>query len=411
MEKKSRNPNNASSIYKGGDGYWHGRVTVGVRDDGRPDRRHVSSKSRADVVKKVRALERAREEGKVQAIGQHWTVRQWLEHWLENIARPSVRENTYSGYRVDVHVHLIPAIGAHKLRTLQPEHLERLYVRMQANGSKPATAHHVHRTVRTALGEAERRGHLPRNPARLAKAPRVEELEVEPFTVEEVQRILEAAALHPRNSSRWALALALGLRQGEVLGLQWSDVDHHAGSITIRRGRQRPRYAHGCQEPCGMKHAGRCPDRQSVRAETAETKSRAGRRVIGLPDQLRELLVEQQREQQADRERAGQLWTEHGYVFANELGAPLNPRTDWDRWKRLLADAGIRDARLHDARHTAATVLLLLGVPDRAVMSLMGWSKTDMTARYQHVTAVVRRDVAGKLQTLLWVSPAAPRDD
>jgi integrase len=84
---------------------------------------------------------------------------------------------------------------------------------------------------------------------------------------------------------------------------------------------------------------------------------------------------------------AAQLWTDGGWVFATPTGKPLNPRTGWTDWKKLLNRAGVRDGRLHDARHTAATVLLLLGVPERAVMGVTGWSNTAMAARYQHVTA------------------------
>ena len=91
-----------------------------------------------------------------------------------------------------------------------------------------------------------------------------------------------------------------------------------------------------------------------------------------------------------------------GYVFATPVGEPINPNTDYHRWKRLLADAGLRDGRLHDARHTAATVLLILGVPERAVMGIMGWSTTAMAARYQHVTGVVRGDAAQRVGGLIW---------
>ncbi len=214
----ARKPNGASSIYLGKDGYWHGRVTVGVKDDGRPDRRHVMG-TQADVTRKVRALERERDGGGVRRAGSSWTVEKWLTHWVENIAAPFVRENTIAGYRVAVNVHLIPGLGKHRLERLQPEHLERFYVRMMQNGSAPATAHQAHRTIRTALNEAVRRGHLSRNPATLAKAPRVPENEVEPYSVDEI-RLLLKAALDGRNGARWAVALALGLRQGEALGLK-----------------------------------------------------------------------------------------------------------------------------------------------------------------------------------------------
>jgi integrase len=396
-----RKPNGASSIYQGGDGYWHGRVTVGVKDNGKPDRRHVQAKTEAEVIRKVRALERDRDGGTVRKPGQRWTVEKWLTHWLENIAAPAVRENTIAGYRVAVRKHLIPGVGAHRIDRLEPEHLEKLYMRMIRGGSKPGTAHQAHRTIRTALNEAVRRGHLTRNPASLAKAPRLAEHEIEPYSVEEVRRILDQAG-ERRNSARWAIALALGLRQSEALGLKWSDVNLDSGTLTVRRGRQRPRWRHGCDGKCGRKYGGHCPARQPLRAETAETKSRAGRRSIGLPDELVALLRKHKEAQEREQQTAAQLWREGGWLFATPTGEPVNPRTDYDEWKRLLKLAGLRDGRLHDARHTAATALLLLGVPERAVMGLMGWSNSAMAARYQHITAQVRRDIAKRVGGLLW---------
>jgi integrase len=399
-----RKPNGASSIYRGTDGYWHGRVTIGVKDDGRTDRRHVMGKTQAVVITKVRELERQRDEGTVRRAGSSWTVSSWLTHWVENIAAPFVRENTIAGYRVAVNVHLIPGVGKHRLERLQPEHLERLYVRMMRNGKSAATAHQAHRTIRTALNEAVRRGHLVHNPASLAKAPRLSEHEVEPFGVEEVQHLL-TKALNSRNGARWAVALALGLRQGEALGLKWSDVDLGAGLLVVRRARLRPRWRHGCDGKCGHQHGGRCPQRIADRTETAETKSRAGRRTVGLPDQLVVLLRQHRAAQAAEREAAAQLWNEGDWLFATPTGAPINPRTDYAEWKRLLTAAGVRDARLHDARHTAATVLLILGVPEQAVMKIMGWSHSAMAARYQHVTAHVQRDIANRVGELSWRSP------
>ncbi|GGL05383.1 tyrosine-type recombinase/integrase [Mangrovihabitans endophyticus] len=400
-----RRPNGASSIYKGGDGVWHGRVTVGVKDDGTPDRRHVRGKSEAVVTRKVRVLERDRDGGTVRKPGQNWTVAKWLTHWFENIAAPNVRENTAAGYRVAVNVHLIPGLGAHRLDKLTPEHIEKLTRKMQVNGSAAGTAHQAHRTLRTALNEAVRRGHLTQNPARLAKAPRLEDEEIEPYTVAEVQRLLMAAGAR-RNSARWAVALALGLRQGEALGLKWTDIDLDEGTLVVRRARQRPKWRHGCTEPCGRKMAGHCPDRHPLRKETADTKSRAGRRRVGLPDQLVVLLRQHRETQDSERKAARQLWTEGGWLFTTPTGGPLNPRSDYTEWKRLLADAKLRDGRLHDARHTAATVLLVLDVNERAVMGIMGWSNSGMTRRYQHLTAEVRRDVASRIDNLLW-SPHA----
>jgi len=397
-----RAPNGAGTFYRGADGDWHGRITVGVRDDGKPDRRHVRGRTEQEVRRKIRAIETAWEGGTLQQPGERWTIEQWLTHWLDNIAAAAVRPTTLTGYRFAVNKHLIPAIGAHRLDRLEPEHLEKLYARMLESGRAPATAHQVHRTIRTALNVAVRRGHLRRNPAQLATPPRLTEWEVEPLTLDEVRQLLDAAA-RGRNRARWAVALALGLRQGEALGLQWPDLDLAARRMVIRRSLQRPAWVHGCGGTCGRR-AGSCPQRRNGRPVVSETKSRAGRRVIGLPAPLVELLREHRVEQQREREAAGQLWHEGEWVFTSPTGEPLHPRTDYKHWKELLRTAGVRDVRLHDARHTAATVLLLLGVPERAVMGLMGWSHSAMATRYQHLTAAIQADIAERVGGLIWPS-------
>src|SRR5262245_39027011 len=250
---------------------WHGRVTMGVRDDGKADRRHVRGGTRPEVARKVRALEQARASGNAQPVGQRWTVAGWLAHWIENIAvPPHIGENTHAGYRVDVGRHLIPGIGAHRLEKLAPEHVERLYAKLQRSGLSAGGVHHVHRTLRAALNEAVKRSHLARNPVLLAKAPRPTEKEVEPYGIDEIQRLLRVASAR-RNSARWALALALGLRQGEALGLRWEDVDLDSGILRIRRGRLRPKYSHGCGGTCGRR-AGYCPQRRNDRAVTGDVK-------------------------------------------------------------------------------------------------------------------------------------------
>lgn len=413
----SRAPNGASSIYYSEyDQKWHGRVTVGVRDDGKPDRRHIKRPTETEVITEVRRLERERDSNSVRKAGHSWTVEKWLTHWVENIAPHGIRPTTLDGYRFAVVKHLIPGVGAHRLDKLQPEHLEKLYSRMVASGSSPGTAHQAHRTVRTALNEAIRRSHLHRNPAAIAKAPRVEDIEIEPLALDEVRRILEVAT-ESRLHARWAVALALGLRQGEALGLKWADIDLTTGRLAVRRGLQRPSYRHGCTGHCGHVAAGHCPERVNTRAVAADTKSRAGRRVMGIPAPIVELLRSHRERQDREREHAGQLWQDGGWLFTDEVGRPINTRTDLKRWKDLLAAAGVRPMRLHDARHTAATVLLILGVPERAVMGVMGWSNTSMAARYQHVTAVVTGDIASRVGTLLWVptetqteTPAADPD-
>ncbi|MGW0136055.1 tyrosine-type recombinase/integrase [Streptomyces sp. NPDC003299] len=416
-KKRTRRANGESAIYFGKDGRWHARVPMGYKDDGTPYRRHLTRPTRKDLVEEVRRLEKQRDEGSARQPGKPWTVEKWLWHWVENIAKPVVSENTYAGYEVAVRVHLVPGVGKHRIDRLEPEHLESLYRRMQRNGSKPATAHQAHRTIRTALGEAVRRGHAAKNAAALAKPPRIEEeeAEVEPYSLEEVQRLLIEVNKR-RNSARWMLALALGLRQGETLGLRWSDVDLDNEYLKLRRNRLRPKYRHGCPEasPCGRAAAGYCPNRVQVRRETKNTKSRAGRRAVPLPGPLVAMLRQHAEVQERERKAAGNLWVESDYVFTKPLGGPLSPNTDYHDWKRLLEDAGVRDARLHDARHTAATVLMLLGVPDRVIDQIMGWepgTSARMRARYLHVPDAMLKDVARKIAEAIWGSPETPPVD
>ena len=253
------------------------RRSQGRRQRGPPPR-HEQVQGR--VVAKVRALEKLRDEARAPEAGRAWTVEKWLLHWLEEIARPNIRDSSHQAYRTAIK-HLLPVIGSLRLDRLEPEHIEAVYRRMIEAGAKPATAHQVHRTLRTALGEAERRGHIGRNPAQLVSPPRIQQELVEPFTLDEVQKLL-AAARKRRNGARWAIALALGLRQGEALALRWDDVDLEAKSLRVRATRLRPVYAHGCNGECG-KAAGYCPQRRQTNGIIGATKSVAGNRVIGLP--------------------------------------------------------------------------------------------------------------------------------
>ena len=131
-------------------------------------------------------------------------------------------------------------------------------------------------------------------------------------------------------------------------------------------------------------------------------RSRAGRRSIVLPAELANLLEDHRVAQAREREYAGTVWEGGGWMFTQTNGRPVDPTMDRTEWLKQLRDADVREARLDDARHTAATVVLLLGVPERAAMDVMGWSHGSMAKRYQHVTAVLRQDIASHLDGFLW---------
>lgn len=210
-----------------------------------------------------------------------------------------------------------------------------------------------------------------------------------------------------RNGARFVLALTLGLRKGEALGLQWRDLNAETRTLTIRRSLQRMNWQHGCPQdkPCGRRYAGHCPEKHGGGAMAGEVKSEAGNRSVGLPVQLIRVLEKHRMKQQKEREHAGDLWQEGGWMFTNLTGGRVHPRVDHDAWKTLLKVAEVRDARLHDARHTAATMLLLLGVPLRTAMEVMCWSEASMAKRYQHITSELLAGIADQVGGHYWPGP------
>ena len=379
----SRTSNGESSIYQAADGRWHGYVSMDAKRNGQRDRRHVTGGRRSDVARKVRALEDVRDAGVVLAGGKAPSAAQWLMHWLETIAVLRLRPRTLEGYRSNIELHLLPHLGHHRLDRLQPEHLEACYRDLLAQGLSPATVLVNHRIISRALKVAMQRGRVARNVAALVDPPRVTKPELTPLTAGEARSVLAAAA-GVANSARWSVALALGLRQGEALGLLWRDVDLTQGTLTVRRALQR-------QKGKGL--------------VLVEPKSRAGVRTVALPGALREALREQRAQQAEQREIAGDVYEDGGFVFAQPNGWPFGARQDWEAWKRLLSRAGVRDVRLHDARHTAATLLLAQGVDVRIVMQLLGHSQISMTMHDTHAVPELAREAAARMNAALWGAP------
>ncbi len=403
----TRRASGESSIYQDEDGRWHGFVSMGKKENGRRDRRHVSAARRADVVAKVRELEKRRDAGVVLDRGAGaLTVGAWLDHWLATIAVRRVRPSTLVGYESKVKVHLIPALGHHQLERLQPEHLESFYAAKLAAGLSPGTVLLCQRILSRALKVAQQRGRAARNVALLVDPPQGRFQEVVPLTAEDARRVLNAARGH-RNAARWSVALALGLRQGEALGAKWEHVDLEAGIWRVRTQLRRLPYRHGCAGTCGGESPRACPSRVGGMTES-EPKTERGKRGIGLPPQLLADLRLHRQAQLAERLTAGSEWHDNDLVFCQPNGKPIDPRGDWGRWSKLLDDAGVRRARLHDARHTAATLLLAQGVPARVVMEILGHSTIAVTQNiYGHVMPDAVSAATAAVADVLWRTPEA----
>src|SRR3954469_19299845 len=375
-----RASNGESTIYKGADGRWHGYVTVGFKLDGKLDRRHVTGKSRAIVVEKVRQLERRRSTGTVGSASQP-TVAEWLEHWLTTIAPRRVRQRTLESYESAVRRHLVPGIGRHRLDRLRPEHLDQLYAALLDAGYSPASVLRHHRILSRALTVAVQRGHVSRNVAALVDPPAQRQSDLATaLDLDEARAVLEAAAT-ARNSARWTVALALGLRQSEALALQWKDIDLLANTVTVRRSIHRVRGGGLIYE---------------------EPKTRRSHRTLALPLPLVAELDRHKAAQLGERMLAGSERQDEDLVFAQPNGRPVDKKTDYDDWTRLLQSAGVRHVRLHDGRHTAATLLLSENVHPRVVMELLGHSQMRTTMDiYSHVMPALAREAADRMGTIL----------
>jgi integrase len=303
----------------------------------------------------------------------------WTETWIGIVER-SRKPSTAKTYRT--HIKYLQPLAGVRLDRLTSEHVEQLYVGLLARGVLPVSVQGAHRTYRSCLREAVKRGWLSRNPVTAARPGTVKEREVVPLTIVEARAILAAASQHP-NAVKWAIALGLGLRQGEALGLQWADIDLAAGTLSVRRSLRQGRWQHGCGDPgaCSARPQN-CPRRHGGGLIVGAPKSKRSTRTIVLPRPLQAALKAHRSAQASERLAAGELWqaaphnglhTGTGWVFASPVGKSIDPRRDWEAWKNVLKVAGVRDARLHDARHTAATFLPVAGVDTRTVMELLGW--------------------------------------
>jgi integrase len=403
----SRRANGESSIYQDASGVWHGWVTVAPGD-----RRHRKAKTRREVVAKVRELESARAAGAVTAPGQRWTVASWTLHVIDNVKGSSLALNTARSYRGHLLRWIEPHLGRLPLAELRTEHVETMFAAMLAEGLSAASCERVRATLRAALQHAVRRNLVARNVASLAQVPhRDEHRDVAvPLSAAEAQRVLTVAS-GQADAARWVLAL-LGMRPGEVLGLDWSQVDLEGGWLQVSQQLvESYPYRHGCRadDECRTGKALRCEQRIGGRLLT-RPKSDAGRRRLSLPPELVALLREHRRTWLEARLKAGSAWKSQWgeLVFAGPLGAPRDAGKDRRAWKELLGSAGVDERRLYDARHTAGTLLKEQGADVHQVKEQLGHSQIAVTSRYYvHQTDRLAQDSASRLGVALFAPEQA----
>jgi integrase len=274
--------------------------------------------------------------------------------------------------------HIIPELGHIKLGDLTPQDVQRFLNSRARAGRSPRTVQYLRAILQSALAEAAIWGYIERNSASLAKPPKMERREVSVLSAAEAKRLIESTA-DDRLGNLFAIALYTGLRQGELLGLRWPDIDLAQGTLHVRKALQK----------------------QDREAKFIEPKTERSRRRLSLPATAVSILALQQERVDAMRRHAGSAWQDWDLVFPSQLGTPLDGSNVTHHLQHKLAEAGLPRVRFHDLRHTCSTLLLEQGVQDR-VLEQLGHSQITLTLNtYSHVRPAMLSATAAALDRAL----------
>jgi integrase len=360
------------SIYKRKDGLWVTQVTI----QGKRISKYF--KTQGECREWLRNTQNQIQNG-LTLSGAKTNLREFLDQWLGAI-RESVRPKTFWQYRQLVQQHISPVLGDVKLKDLRPDQIQGLYNLKLDSGLSPRMVVLVHAVLHRSLNQAVKWGLIGRNPADAVSRPKVKKKEMKTLNDDQVRAFLSVAKEDRYEVLFW-LAVFTGMRQGELLGLQWSDIEWNKKRIQVQRQLQR------------------LPGQGLV---FTEPKSAAGRRTIMLSTATIEKLREQLSILQRERQIAGEKWHENDLVFPSVSGQPLDQQTLDRNFKRTLRKAGLPSIRFHDLRHTAATLMLLQGIHPKVVQERLGHSDITLTLNtYSHVLPSMQEDAAEKMDELL----------
>jgi integrase len=376
-KQRVRRGHGDGSIYqRESDGLWVGyaRLETGKR-------RYVYSKTRVEVAQKLKALQKDIDTRTV-VTARSETVESYLKYWIGiRQGRRDIKPSTVASYRH----HLAPCmqyIGHVKLTKLTPDTLQTMCNALLGK-RKPSTVHAMLTILNTAFNDAIRWQRLGSNPCKSVMLPQAEKHEGPVLTGEQAQSLLTAAKGH-RLEGFIHLALATGLRKGELLGLKWSDIDMETRLLKVSR------------------NAAYLPDDTGhYRMSEGTPKSRAGKRSIRLPQFAVNALKEQKVRQLEQRLQAGSAWTDTGLIFSNHRGTYYSLSALDSQFKRLVAGAGLPAMRIHDLRHSAATLLLKMGVDMKVIQEILGHASYHITANtYSHVLMEMQDAAMDKMDGL-----------
>jgi integrase len=389
--RRARRANGEGSVYRRGDrGTWVAQVPVGLNADGSYRFKRYTCATQAAAMAKLRAAQEALDRG-ADLGAKSQTLGAFLDAWLADVVRRDAEPKTYEGYAYTVGL-IKPSLGRVPLDKLTPQHVQKLLNELLEQGGEggkglsPRTVQYARATLRRALGQALKWGLVTRNVATLVEPPKSRRAEVQPFSEEEARALL-AAARGDRLEALYAVALTLGLRQGELLGLRWEDLDLDRGVLRVRQQLQ-----HMKREQPVLKGL----------------KTRSSRRDMELPARLALYLRAHWARQRREREGKGDAWREHGLVFPSAVGTPMTPRNLVRRFQDLLGRAGLPARRFHDLRHTAASLMFERGLEATTVQRVLGHSSIAVTNdTYLHLMPQAKRRSAEVMDDVL----SAPEEE
>lgn len=309
------------------------------------------------------------------AVGPKQTVKQFLEHWLEEVHKPNIRQGSYVRYRTNLKYHILPVIGDVQLQRLTSQQVQSLYSQKIKEGLSASYIHSIHGLLHEALDQAVKWKLISINPCDSVTLPRLVRYEIHPLTREQAQKMLSTAKGHPLEGLL-TMALATGMRKCELLCLRWEDVNLDDMSLQVRR--TVAKYKGGYVE--------------------SEPKTAGSRRKIILPQFVIDTLKQHRVHQLEARLKMGDAWIDRDLVFCNVNGDYYPFATLDQQFKALLKKAGLPLIRFHDLRHSAATLLLTMGVHPKVVQELLGHSQIRMTLdTYSHVLPSMQQEAMSKL--------------
>ncbi len=364
---------------KAGKRYFEGAIQVGTDPDGRRRMYYCTGRSKGEVRDKFAHALQDEQQGTL-VLGPRPTVQEWLGYWLENVAAIGVRPRVYQRYEEIARLHVVPDLGHLQLDKVTSQHLQALY-RQKLEKLAPRTVCHIHRLLHQAFKAARRQRLVAYNVVEEVDPPRVPQKEMQALTAAQARTLLAVAAQDPLEAY-YVLSLFTAMRQGEVLGLKWSDVDWDNQVVHVRRGLARVKGVGWIEQ---------------------EPKTATSRRSIPLVAPAIEALKRHRLRQLEQRLAAGPAWDERNLIFANGVGRPLEPQNILRRsFVPLLEKAGLPRVRIHDLRHSTATLLRSAGVDLKTISEILGHSRISITADlYTHGVPAAHREAMQRLRDLL----------